>query len=202
MADPQRRETLKIIGAVSSTCAFPFAADELFAQHQHGSGTPAALPAKPQFFSEAEMAVVGRMADLIIPDTDTPGAVKAGVPAYIDYVVSRNAEAQKLCRAGLKWLVGECTRKHGRVFTDIEEAAQLAILQPLCDQADRANQWVRTEHPRPRKAKTLPVEVAFFRTIKSLTADGYYTSQQGLMGELHYQGNAVLGEFPTCVHEH
>ena len=140
-----------------------------------------------------ELAVVARMADLIIPDTDTPGAIKTGVPAYIDYVVSRNAEAQKLCRGGLKWLAGECTRKHSKGFADLDEAAQLAILQPLCEQADRANQWVRTEHPRPRKAKSLPLEVAFFRTIKSLTADGYYTSQQGLMRELHYQGNAVLG---------
>ncbi|MCC6590549.1 MAG: gluconate 2-dehydrogenase subunit 3 family protein [Bryobacterales bacterium] len=202
MANHKRRETLKIIGAVSSTCAFPFAADELFAQHEHGSGAPAALPVKPQFFTEAEMAVVARIADLIIPDTDTPGAVRAGVPAYIDYVVSRNAEAQNLCRQGLQWLTAECTKKHGKGFRDLDEAAQLAILEPLCERADQANQWVRTEHPRPRKSKTLPVEIAFFRTVKSLTADGYYTSQQGLLRELHYQGNAVLGEFPTCVHEH
>ena len=30
-----RRESLKIIGAIGATCAFPFPADELYGQHVH-----------------------------------------------------------------------------------------------------------------------------------------------------------------------
>jgi hypothetical protein len=35
-----------------------------------------------------------------------------------------------------------------------------------------------------------------------LTADGYYTSQIGLMDELGYKGNMALAAYPDCVHEH
>ena len=44
--------------------------------------------------------------------------------------------------------------------------------------------------------------VQFFHLIKNLTADGYYTSQIGLIKELGYSGNTAMAEFPTCLHEH
>ena len=43
----------------------------------------------------------------------------------------------------------------------------------------------------------------FFRAVKSMTADGYYTSKIGLTQELGFQGGAVLAEYPACeVPEH
>lgn len=191
----ERRETLKIIGAISSTCAFPFSADELYGQHQHTAAPPAQLSAQPAFFTPAEFALITRLAGLIIPETDSPGAVRAGVPAYIDYVVNRNRQAQKLCRSGLAWL-----EKQG--FSTMDEAAQVRLLTPLSNQVDEAARWVRTARPRPKPAPKLPLPAAFFRTIKALTADGYYTSQNGLIDDLNYRGNSVLAEFPACVHEH
>ena len=74
MAD--RRETLKIIGAVGITCAFPYGADELYGQHVHPEGEQAAAAAA-RFFKPDEMKVISRVADLIIPATDSPGAVAA-----------------------------------------------------------------------------------------------------------------------------
>ncbi len=38
----------------------------------------------------------------------------------------------------------------------------------------------------------------FFRTVKNLTADGYYTSYAGLVTELGYQGGQALAAFPSC----
>ena len=47
----------------------------------------------------------------------------------------------------------------------------------------------------------LPVQ--FFRLVKNLTADGYYTSRVGLLEELRYAGNTALATFPACaVPEH
>jgi hypothetical protein len=97
----ERRETLKIIGAIGATCAFPFSADELYGQHAHPAPAPAPLP-KPTYFNAAELRQIARIADLIIPRTDTPGASDAGVPAYIDYVCSRNAELGRTIRSGLR----------------------------------------------------------------------------------------------------
>src|SRR5919107_6360936 len=113
--DEGRRETLKILGAIGGTCAYPFAANELYGQqapvsppkqvHQHAGPPerPIAVQGrtKPGYFSEAEFDAISRLADLVIPETDTPGAVGAGVPAYIDSVVGGNTELQSIIRPGL-----------------------------------------------------------------------------------------------------
>src|SRR5712692_10244370 len=95
-----RRDTLKIIGAIGSTCDFPFSSNDLYGQQEHHHAPPAATqpargPFQPKFFTAPEYETVSRIADLIIPPTGTPGAVAAGAPEYIDYVVSHNQEHQK-----------------------------------------------------------------------------------------------------------
>ena len=69
-------------------------------------------------------------------------------------------------------------------FMKLDEAAQYAILAPLCEAADAG----------PSAARN----VQFFALIKSLTADGYYTSRTGLIDELRYQGNTARSSFPAC----
>jgi hypothetical protein len=170
-----RRSLLKIFGAIGGTCAYPFASDELYGQ------TAAPLPeTAPHFFNKTDFAVIARLADLIIPETDSVGAVRAGVPQYIDMVVSRNAEQQAVVADGLHWLAG-------KNFMQLDESAQFAILKPLCEAADSGDLRARN--------------VQFFALIKNLTADGYYTSRAGLIEELGYQGNTARAGFPDC-HEH
>jgi hypothetical protein len=40
----------------------------------------------------------------------------------------------------------------------------------------------------------------FFRAMKGLTVDGYYTSEAGLTQELGWHGNSFLPEFKGCTH--
>src|SRR5579859_7438204 len=117
-----RRESLKIIGAIGTTCAFPFSADELYGQHVHPPAAAAQPtgPYAPKFFSSDEFEVISRVADLIIPPTETPGAIGAGVPRYIDEVVSANPGHKKNFRAGLQWLDAESTRRHGKKFIELD----------------------------------------------------------------------------------
>jgi len=186
-----RRSVLKIIGAIGATCAYPFAGDELFAQTAHSHGSAPAASTR-RYFNDNDFQMISRIADLIIPETDTPGAVGAGVPDYIDLLVARNTDHQLLVADGLRWLDSESERIGGRNFMALDEAQQLSILEPLCEQ---------TEHVANDK-ETRPRNVEFFRVIKSLTADGYYTSKTGLIEELGYKGNTVMQSFPDCVHEH
>lgn len=172
-----RRETIKIIGAIGIQCAFPFAGDELYGQHQHPAPSRSADAGPPQFFSAMQFEVLSRVAELIVP-----GAVAAQVPNYIDLVVRNNAEHKKLYTDGLAWLVS-------KRFLKLNEKRQLALLEPLCAEVDRG------------EVKTM--EQRFFRVAKNMTADGYYTSRQGLMEELGYLGNQVLAEYPECkIDEH
>ncbi|HXE05972.1 MAG TPA: gluconate 2-dehydrogenase subunit 3 family protein [Bryobacteraceae bacterium] len=186
-----RRSVLKIFGAIGATCAYPFASDELYGQtssgvHEH---SPASAKAPLHFFNESDFATISRIADLIIPETGTPGAVGAGVPAYIDLVIARNTDQQLVVADGLRWLDSEAERAAGKKFVGLTEEQQLSILEPLCAAMD--------------ENKNNPARnIQFFSLIKSLTADGYYTSQVGLMEELGYKGNMALAAYPECVHEH
>ena len=76
--------------------------------------------------------------------------------------------------------------KFGAAFRSLSAAQQIEILTPLSDAVDHE----RVENAGER----------FFRLMKSMTADGYYTSRIGLVQELGYKGNTVLAAFPECTH--
>jgi gluconate 2-dehydrogenase gamma chain len=186
-----RRSVLKIMGAIGATCAYPYAGDELLAQaapeHQH-QRAPGTHDDAARFLSETDFRTIARIADLIIPETSTPAASGANVPAYIDRVIAQDNEQQQLVADGLRWLDEEAGGQAGHKFLDLSEDAQIRILEPLCEAADTGNNLARN--------------VQFFSLVKKLTADGYYTSKIGLIDELGYQGNTVLSSFTGCVHEH
>ena len=185
-----RRSLLKIIGAVGTTCAYPFASEDLYGQaadqHHH---TPPEQRAQPRFFSDEDFRTISRITDLIIPETDTPGAIGAGVPAYIDLVLSRNTDQQLVAADGLRWLDRESRRIGGKPFVGLSEKQQLSLVEPLCEASDSG-------------APNLGRSVQFFSLIKSLTADGYYTSKIGLIDELGYKGNRTLSGYPSCDGSH
>ncbi len=152
-----RRHAIKLLGTVGLTCAFPFAGDELYGQHVHVTlaQTPATGPYTPAFFDAAEYATLSSLANAIIPATTTPGAVAAGVPEYIDRVVSLNAEHQPLARAGLAWLERQSQTKFSRAFTALDEAQQVELLQPLSDAVDRQQRDAQRARFRTETAGTL-----------------------------------------------
>jgi hypothetical protein len=222
-----RRHALKVLGAIGATCVFPFAGDELYGQHVHSTlaQAPALQPYSPIFFTPAENAALSHLADTIIPATDTPGAAAAGVPEYIDRVVTLNAEHQPLIRAGLEWLEQQAKTRFSREFGSLGEAERIAILQPLSDEIDRQRREAQrrrfrteaqgrtvyyvaiTDKDSPARAASVAtvaskpdadLPMRFFRLVKNLTADGYYTSRIGLIDELGYTGNTALARFPAC----
>jgi Gluconate 2-dehydrogenase subunit 3 len=48
--------------------------------------------------------------------------------------------------------------------------------------------------------KPQTLEERFFKAIKNVTIDGYYTSKIGIHQELQYKGNTYLKEFKGCTH--
>ena len=112
---------------------YPFAGDELYGQtvHEHG-----AAQSPNRFLNETDFKTVARITDLIIPSTDTPGAVQAGVPEYIDYVISRESQHQSVVADGLRWLDAQAKERGVERFLALDENGQLSILEPLCEAAD------------------------------------------------------------------
>ena len=218
-----------MLGTIGAGCAFPFPSDELYGQHVHLAPEQAAAGGTgyaPSFFAPGEYAILSRLTDVIIPPGDTAGAAGAGVPEYIDRVVTANAEHRPLVRAGLAWLADQAQRRYSRDYLSLEDTQHIEILQPLSDAVDReAREQQQARYratprgriyyyavndatpARPAAVNSDPSDplmpVRFFRLIKNLTADGYYTSRVGLIEELGYSGNTFRPSFPQCtVPEH
>jgi Gluconate 2-dehydrogenase subunit 3 len=94
-------------------------------------------------------------------------------------------DPQKLVRDGLAWLETESQRRHGRAFSSLARAEQVAILSSLADDHPEK----REEHPGER----------FFVYCKERVIHGFYTSRAGLE-ELGYRGNAYYASPPGCEH--
>ena len=139
-----------------------------------GAGALAQAPAyRPIVFSPADFNLLTALVELIIPTTDTPGAAAIGADRYIDEEAVANPEARNALQAGFNLL-----RVAG--FDAIDEPGRVKLLLEWSEAAG---------------AKGL-----FFKTLKDLTIDGYYSSEIGLLQELGYRGNTFLAEFPGCQH--
>jgi hypothetical protein len=129
--------------------------------------TPAVAPAHQE--------LLRIVCDLVIPATDTPGAVAAGVPAFVLVGLAHGlAGEHQMEPAGglalLERLEADLNRRAGGRFTLLSRARQTAILTEL----DRA-------------AYAQGNDAAEWRLMKSLIMTGYYTSEIGGSKELRYE---------------
>jgi hypothetical protein len=134
----------------------------------------------------SQLELTGVICDLIIPETETPGARSAGVPDYIDFTLSRASEGtRRRFIEGLEWIVRESQRRFGRTFMELAPEQQIAFLRSI---------------EEPAQGGGNQAGAAFFRDIKNRTIYAYYTSQAGLFQELGYKRDAPPGDFTGCNH--
>ena len=193
--DLSRRRALKIIGiGVGAAGTLSIYDNPVLGQeprhdhHDAGEQTPS-KPRQPQplrFFNAAEVATIATIAELIIPaDEHSPGAKEAEVPAFIDLMVSESPlETKTLWRDGLASVDKLSQRKFSKNFNDASPDDQIKLLTEIA----------RNEF------KPATLEERFFRAIKNLTIDGYYTSEIGIHKDLEYKGNTYQKEFKGCTH--
>ena len=144
------------------------------------TGSEAAADTKtPAFFTASEAATVSVLAEQILPRTDTPGAIDAGVPAFIDRMLAGfyQAPEQTAMRAGLARVDVDAQAAHGRTFVSLTSDQQIALMKVYDQEAyDQAR----------RPATTPPTPAHFFRMMKELTTLGFFTSEAGASKFLKY----------------
>jgi len=131
------------------------------------------------FLRPSEMAIITAMADQIIPRTDTPGALDAGVPAYIDRMATgyyRDIERGVL-RAGLMQIATDTMEYRGKTFAELSSEDQITLMKRY-DQA----QYEQTRNNAGNPSAT----PHFFRMIKELTIIGYCVSEPGVTKLMKY----------------
>jgi hypothetical protein len=115
--------------------------------------------------SEAQIALLTEVADVIIPTTSTPGAKAAGAEQFILRVM-RDCyvlEEQEAFYAGLARVDESSQVAHGAPFIGLNPEQKIDIIQD----ATKTNK-------------------AFFKRMKELTVTGYFTSEVGATQALVY----------------
>ena len=129
------------------------------------------------------------MAELIIPTTDTPGAKEAGVPEFIDLLLTEwyePAESKEFLR-GLAEVDARSRKKFAKDFVACTPEQQTELMKAMDADAmvyaAQLRKAVSRSHVSPPQ-QTKPIPVNFFYTMKKLTLTGYYTSEIGFEKEL------------------
>ena len=148
--------------------------------HANADIDPVAFTGGEPLFSESERAAVSALSEIIIPTTDTPGAIGAGVPDYIEFMLSEWYGQDERTRflIGIKQVNAYAQAYKQADFSDLDPAQQTEIVQRLHD----------GQMPMMKDGGNL-----FFEHIKQLTLSGYYTSEVGMTVERVYQ--PVPGKF-------
>jgi hypothetical protein len=172
----------------ASGCARPFIG-RVWAQVVPGGG------ASSDVFPGETRQDVSLIADLIIPPTDTPGAVAAGVPEFIELMVAdwyTDAERRAFFE-GLEKLNAYCAETFGHSFSRCAPEEQTAALEDAERQALEYAAEHSAKHSDPVFSEETDEHAPFFAKIKELTVLGYYTSEIGATEELKY--NPVPGRY-------
>jgi gluconate 2-dehydrogenase gamma chain len=140
----------------------------------------------PKFFSPEAYKTLASLCDTIIPsDGEAKGAVEAGAPEFIDLLTSENPDYQVALGGGLMWLDNTCIDRYEKPYLDCTSGQQKEILDQI---AYRKN---------AKLDPSLGQGVEFFRFLRKLTADGFFTSEIGIT-YLGYIGNTYVQDFPGC----
>lgn len=146
---------------------------------------------KPLVLSGPQAELVGVVADLFIPRTDTPGASDVGVPAFIDTMLKDvyTQEDRDRYLSGLQAFDAAAQSEHGKPFLKLDDTQRLALLRKFHDQEVAAE---RALDPTPRSPRR-----PFVLMTKELTLLGFFTSQVGATKVLQYE--AVPGKYQPCI---
>ncbi|MCX2479507.1 gluconate 2-dehydrogenase subunit 3 family protein [Pedobacter sp. MC2016-15] len=137
-------------------------------------------------------AIIAEIAELIIPETNTPGARSAGVDHYIiDVLINCNpVRQQHKFYEGLEDLEDYALSKYDKEFMFCSLEQKHAVLQHFADHAAYSNRILN-------KINNKFLGQSFFSKIKSLTVEGYCLSRVGATKALAY--DYIPGSFEACV---
>jgi gluconate 2-dehydrogenase gamma chain len=182
-----RREALKRIaclmgGTVSASAILAI---------EKGYSATTSVASKPAILQSPQVAIVSAVAEIMIPRTDTPGAIDVGVPGFIDLML-KDVYTQKdreRYLAGMAEFDAAAQGEQGRKFVALEAPQQGALVRKFHDAAVVEERRLQLPH--------VHLQRPFILMTKELTLLGFFTSQVGATQVLQYV--AVPGSYHACL---
>lgn len=189
-----RREVLKLLGLSSALSAMPAEWISAFRAIHASLDTAPAL----KILNPHQDATVTAMAELILPQTDTPGAKAVRVNEFIDRIVADWYSDEDRARflAGLAAVDARTQSLFQKDFVDGSAPQQSEILRALGEEMAQATEALANAPRGYRGAEPEP-EDSFYFMFRQLTLTGYFTSEAGFTQQLHEE--IIPGRFDGCI---
>lgn len=167
--DSSRRTALK---QLALACGLVLSANSLSALAASFEPPTDFARSKKNLLNTDQLALLRELGEIIIPTTETPGAIAAGVHDFINHFVvycASNEEQQGLL-AGLKRIDYSAQKRFSKPFLNASNTQQIELLTKMEQAADGFTKDDRH----------------FIKQLKALVTFGYYTSEIGASQELAY----------------
>lgn len=135
------------------------------------------------YLSADQRKVIAAMTAIIIPETDTPGAIEAGVPKFIELMVAHwfTPQEQQIFDAGLSAMMIDVSARHGVSFDELGADQQLQVMEAL-EEGASDSPWYEMFNVQREFISDAP----FICQMKELTVWGFFTSEIGGKQVLRY----------------
>ncbi|MEP5765963.1 MAG: gluconate 2-dehydrogenase subunit 3 family protein [Halieaceae bacterium] len=136
------------------------------------------------YYTPEQRELLAALSETIIPRTDTPGAIDAGVPRFIELMVAEwlNDAERAAFDEGLFALQQRAQKDWDGDFLALDEDARLELLETLESEASGSD-WYQLGNIRRDFISDAP----FICQLKELTIWGFFTSEVGGTQVLRYE---------------
>jgi hypothetical protein len=136
----------------------------------------------PKFLNEHHFHMTKRLVELIIPESDTPGALAANVHQFIDVMLDG-------------WAAIDTRLRFLDTFNNIDSRS-LALTGKKFSETTRTKQIKLLEVLDKESFSDNDTDI-FFKEFKALVVFGYYSSEEGASVELRY--DRIPGAYRGCI---
>ncbi|MFT4928984.1 MAG: hypothetical protein ACI8WB_005108 [Phenylobacterium sp.] len=190
--DVKQQGRRQFIGGVAATFAVGFSSNTMAAMVDAAlTFDPNQLSSTPKLLSPPQLTLLGQVVDVIIPQTDTPGALAVNCHRFIDDQLfhCHDPSMQQNVLNLLTLIDASAQDRHQsrhksrkkRGFSHLDDSQQIQLLSDI----ELAKNGFSAAHRSQ------------FKQLKSLICFGYYTSKVGASQELKYQ--AIPGGYQGSV---
>lgn len=178
----KRRDLLRAAGAATAISILPRHAEAAWARLLAGYRPAAGL-------TEAQRSLVGGIADVIFPRTDTPSATDVGVTDWVNLITAEyySDEMRTGFVNGLDAIGAQVRAQHGRGFSELDAAAKsdvVGALDATMTQRGRGGRGQAADSASAEEQQARAARAAY-RRLKGLVVHGYFTSQSVERDVLH-----------------
>lgn len=183
-----RRKALKKAGLLAgATIAMPSMISLL-----QSCKTESRIGWQPLFLKEDEAKTIAMLVDMILPRTDTPGALDVKVDVFIDMVIAEayDANAQENMRAEIAKFNVDCKSNFGDVFINLNKVKRTEVLKAAETSSGKFTPGVWGT------AIGYQEPIGFYRSMKSMAIWAYFTSEE--IGENVLNYDPIPGNYEGC----